>query len=237
MPSERSMPSEMIGEKAERTNARSISLQTWIRPFWMTVKVTGSRFDIEVSLAQDGGGHLVPQPPLRRCRFPCHDPRRSCHDPGRAVRDYPADRGRHGAVASACPRAARQAPAGPARLSDCANHLLSGLYHRRLLRRAPGDPGNARTRADYASDKPRLLARLGGTCMPLLGAWNLLVARPPGEQGVVGARATQHPGSGFLRKRPQVPGRPRMDSAARSLGVLASRARVLRRPGLCPSAF
>src|SRR5471030_3124221 len=32
MPSERSMPSEITGEKAERTKARSISLQTWIRP-------------------------------------------------------------------------------------------------------------------------------------------------------------------------------------------------------------
>src|SRR6478735_10405151 len=38
------MPSEITGEKAERTKARSISLQTWIRPFWMTVSVTGSRF-------------------------------------------------------------------------------------------------------------------------------------------------------------------------------------------------
>src|ERR1044072_5974012 len=46
MPSERSMPSEITGEKAARTKARSISLQTWIRPFWMTVKVTGSRFDM-----------------------------------------------------------------------------------------------------------------------------------------------------------------------------------------------
>ena len=40
------MPSEITGEKAERTKARSISLQTWIRPFWMTVSVTGSRFDM-----------------------------------------------------------------------------------------------------------------------------------------------------------------------------------------------
>ena len=40
------MPSEITGEKAERTKARSISLQTWIRPFWMTVRVTGSRFDV-----------------------------------------------------------------------------------------------------------------------------------------------------------------------------------------------
>src|SRR5690349_23465205 len=47
MPSERSMPSEITGEKAERTKARSISLQTWIRPFWMTVRVTGSRFEID----------------------------------------------------------------------------------------------------------------------------------------------------------------------------------------------
>jgi hypothetical protein len=35
------MPSEITGEKAERTKAKSISLQTWIRPFWMTVSVTG----------------------------------------------------------------------------------------------------------------------------------------------------------------------------------------------------
>src|SRR5512136_2138520 len=54
MPSERSMPSEITGEKAERTNARSISLQTWIRPFWMTVRVTGSRFDMDSSLSQFG---------------------------------------------------------------------------------------------------------------------------------------------------------------------------------------
>src|SRR5207302_14573 len=46
MPSERSMPSEMTGEKAARTKARSISLQTWTRPFWMTVSVTGSRLDM-----------------------------------------------------------------------------------------------------------------------------------------------------------------------------------------------
>ena len=46
------MPSEITGEKAARTKARSISLQTWIRPFWITVKVTGSRFDMPESLAQ-----------------------------------------------------------------------------------------------------------------------------------------------------------------------------------------
>ena len=40
------MPSEITGEKAERTKAKSISLQTWIRPFWMTVSVTGSRLDM-----------------------------------------------------------------------------------------------------------------------------------------------------------------------------------------------
>src|SRR5215475_13036180 len=58
MPSERSMPSEITGEKAERTKARSISLQTWIRPFWMTVRVTGSRFkavsDMAPCLSQFG---------------------------------------------------------------------------------------------------------------------------------------------------------------------------------------
>ena len=46
------MPSEITGEKAARTKARSISLQTWIRPFWMTVSVTGSRFDMPELLAQ-----------------------------------------------------------------------------------------------------------------------------------------------------------------------------------------
>src|ERR1043166_5472732 len=51
MPSERSMPSEITGEKAERTKAGSISLQTWIRPFWMTVRVTGSRFDAGSDMA------------------------------------------------------------------------------------------------------------------------------------------------------------------------------------------
>src|SRR5512135_1469744 len=54
MPSERSMPSEITGEKAERTKARSISLQTWIRPFWMTVSVTGSRLDMAPSVSQFG---------------------------------------------------------------------------------------------------------------------------------------------------------------------------------------
>ncbi len=45
------MPSEITGEKAARTKARSISLQTWIRPFWMTVKRDG----IEVRYA----GHCI----------------------------------------------------------------------------------------------------------------------------------------------------------------------------------
>src|SRR6185295_15401600 len=52
MPSDRSMPSEITGENAERTKARSISLQTWIRPFWMTVNVTGSRFDVGSDMDQ-----------------------------------------------------------------------------------------------------------------------------------------------------------------------------------------
>jgi len=32
MPSERSSASEITGENAERTNAKSISLQTWLSP-------------------------------------------------------------------------------------------------------------------------------------------------------------------------------------------------------------
>src|SRR5918996_4691422 len=42
MPSERSIASEITGLKAERQNARSISLQTWTRPLWITASVTGS---------------------------------------------------------------------------------------------------------------------------------------------------------------------------------------------------
>src|SRR5476649_2638374 len=43
MPSERSIASEITGLNAARQNARSISLQTWFNPFWMTASVTGSR--------------------------------------------------------------------------------------------------------------------------------------------------------------------------------------------------
>src|SRR5919106_3316114 len=42
MPSERSIASEITGLKAERQKARSISLQTWTRPLWITASVTGS---------------------------------------------------------------------------------------------------------------------------------------------------------------------------------------------------
>src|SRR6185295_13285927 len=42
MPSERSKPSEMTGEKAARSNVRSISLATCCRPFCTTTRVTGS---------------------------------------------------------------------------------------------------------------------------------------------------------------------------------------------------
>src|SRR5215475_8378188 len=42
MPSDRSKPSEMTGEKAARSNVRSISLATCWRPFWITTRVTGS---------------------------------------------------------------------------------------------------------------------------------------------------------------------------------------------------
>src|ERR671919_2041484 len=42
MPSERSSASLITGENAERTNARSISLQTCCSPFWMTARVIGS---------------------------------------------------------------------------------------------------------------------------------------------------------------------------------------------------
>ncbi len=36
------MPSEMTGLKAARQNARSISLQTCCRPFWITARLMGS---------------------------------------------------------------------------------------------------------------------------------------------------------------------------------------------------
>src|SRR5687767_11049324 len=42
MPSERSSASLITGENAERTKARSISLQTCCSPFWMTARVMGS---------------------------------------------------------------------------------------------------------------------------------------------------------------------------------------------------
>src|ERR1039458_7186023 len=42
MPSERSIASEITGENAARQNARSISLQAWLRPFWITTRVMGS---------------------------------------------------------------------------------------------------------------------------------------------------------------------------------------------------
>src|SRR4026208_35958 len=37
------MPSEITGLNAARQNARSISLQTCCRPFWITARVIGSR--------------------------------------------------------------------------------------------------------------------------------------------------------------------------------------------------
>src|SRR5687767_5292688 len=42
MASERSSASLITGENAERTKARSISLQTCCSPFWMTARVIGS---------------------------------------------------------------------------------------------------------------------------------------------------------------------------------------------------
>src|SRR6266550_2447648 len=42
MPSERSKPSAMTGEKAARSKVRSISLATCWRPFCTTTRVTGS---------------------------------------------------------------------------------------------------------------------------------------------------------------------------------------------------
>src|SRR6266478_5539498 len=42
MPSERSKPSEMTGEKAARSKVRSISLATCCSPFCTTTSVTGS---------------------------------------------------------------------------------------------------------------------------------------------------------------------------------------------------
>src|SRR3984893_18551352 len=42
MPSERSKPSEITGEKAARSKVRSISLATCCRPFCTTTRVTGS---------------------------------------------------------------------------------------------------------------------------------------------------------------------------------------------------
>src|SRR6266849_3582391 len=51
MPSERSKPSEMTGEKAARSKVRSISLATCCSPFCTTTRVTGSI----ASIASMGG--------------------------------------------------------------------------------------------------------------------------------------------------------------------------------------
>src|SRR5262249_54903258 len=67
MPSEGSMPSEITGEKAERTNAKSISLQTCIRPFWITVSVTGSRLDM-AAMTRTAPASMR----YDRCRIPHH---------------------------------------------------------------------------------------------------------------------------------------------------------------------
>src|SRR5215831_18361781 len=54
MPSERSKPSEMTGEKAARSNVRSISLATCCRPFCTTTSVTGSIGVMARSLSSQG---------------------------------------------------------------------------------------------------------------------------------------------------------------------------------------
>src|SRR5919198_25524 len=55
MPSERSKPSEMTGEKAALSNVRSISLATCCRPFWTTTSVTGS-IESAVTEGRPGSG-------------------------------------------------------------------------------------------------------------------------------------------------------------------------------------
>src|SRR5438067_6939282 len=58
MPSERSKPSEMTGEKAARSNVRSISLATCCRPFWTTTSVTGS-IVVTADASRSGTGHGI----------------------------------------------------------------------------------------------------------------------------------------------------------------------------------
>src|SRR5207244_1016388 len=60
MPSERSKPSEMTGEKAARSNVRSISLATCCSPFWTTTSVTGSiASGITADASGSRAGHRV----------------------------------------------------------------------------------------------------------------------------------------------------------------------------------
>src|SRR5262245_8701742 len=57
MPSERSNPSEITGEKAARSKVRSISLATCWRPFCTTTSVTGST----AAMDRSGGGGSAPR--------------------------------------------------------------------------------------------------------------------------------------------------------------------------------
>src|SRR6478752_7646109 len=59
MPSERSSASAITGEKALRTNARSISLQTCIRPFCSTERVIGSGVSMSLIFALSDGDDQV----------------------------------------------------------------------------------------------------------------------------------------------------------------------------------
>src|SRR5262249_26692953 len=116
MPSERSKPSEMTGEKAARSKVRSISVATCWRPFWTTTSVTGS-----IALLSAPAPRVARLPPPRQPRGytggapaghprrqearaheqrePPRSDRRPVHAPGHAVLDGEDHRERGGAHA------------------------------------------------------------------------------------------------------------------------------------------
>src|SRR5688572_1649100 len=75
MPSERSNPSEMTGEKAARSKVRSISLATCCKPFCTTTSVTGSIASVASmgELPRDAQlGAQVRQHAVARAGLPAH---------------------------------------------------------------------------------------------------------------------------------------------------------------------
>src|ERR1700737_901879 len=71
MPSERSKPSEITGEKAARSKVRSISLATCCKPFCTTTRVTGSIASIALRARAELGAQVL-QHALPRAGLPAH---------------------------------------------------------------------------------------------------------------------------------------------------------------------